>query len=72
MPVVGLKAMSQNTYEKLRAQVRLLQEQGRLATTLTREEKIDWAYGNTVIENQDVTREMVEAAYDAGIGKRSG
>jgi hypothetical protein len=25
---------------------------------------IDWAYGNTVIENENVTREMVETAFD--------
>ena len=60
--------MSQNTYEKLRAQVRLLQEEGRLSKTLTRDEKIDWAYGNTVIENADVTRAMVETAYDTKAG----
>ena len=51
------------TYEELRAQVRQLQESGRLPKVLTAEEKIDWAYGNTVIENENVTREMVATAY---------
>jgi hypothetical protein len=55
--------MQNKTYEELRAKVRELQEQGKLGKTLTADEKIDWAYGNTVIENKDVTREMVEDAY---------
>jgi hypothetical protein len=55
--------MATTTYEELRAKVRALQEQGRLSKTLNAEEKIDWAYGNTVIENQNVTREMVVSAY---------
>lgn len=29
---------------------------------LTMADKIDWAYGNAVIENPEVTREMVEEA----------
>ncbi|MBI4953991.1 MAG: hypothetical protein HY908_18345 [Myxococcales bacterium] len=52
------------TYEELHARVKQLQAEGRLATTLSRDEKIDWAYGNTVIENASITREMVESAYD--------
>jgi len=55
--------MANTTYEELRAKVRELQESGKLAKTLTAEEKIDWAYGNTVIENDAVTREMVQTAY---------
>lgn len=55
------------TYEELMAQVQRLQSEGKLSKHLTAEEKIDWAYGNTVIENPDVTRQMVEEAY----GKRS-
>ncbi len=51
------------TYEELRAKVRELQQNGRLSKTLTADEKIDWAFGNTVIENEAVTREMVSTAY---------
>lgn len=29
---------------------------------LTQEQRVDWAYGTTVIENPAVTRSMVEAA----------
>lgn len=35
-----------------------------LSVRPTREQRIDWAYGNTKIENSDVTREMVERAVD--------
>jgi hypothetical protein len=31
----------------------------------TREQRIDWAYGNTKIENSTITREMAERAVDA-------
>jgi hypothetical protein len=57
--------MSTKTYEELRAQVLKLQAEGALPKTLSRDEKIDWAYGNTVIENENVTRQMVEEAYDS-------
>jgi len=30
----------------------------------TREQRVDWAYGNAKIENSDVTREMAERAVD--------
>src|SRR5690606_15349741 len=49
------------TYEELRAKIRELQQSGRLSKTLTADEKIDWAFGNTVIENAAITREMVES-----------
>jgi len=52
------------TYEELMAQVQRLQSEGRLSKRLTAEERIDWAYGNTVIENADVTLKMVEEAYE--------
>jgi hypothetical protein len=51
------------TYEELMAEVQHLQNEGKLSKHLTAEEKIDWAYGNTVIENPEVTRQMVEEAY---------
>lgn len=56
---------SSNTYESLYAQVRALQDQGVLPNRVTREQAIDWAYGNTKIENPDITREMVAEGYDA-------
>lgn len=52
------------TYEELFAMVTQLQDEGRLPTHVTRAQAIDWAYGNTKIENPDVTRKMVEAAMD--------
>jgi hypothetical protein len=57
------RTMANETYEKLRAKVRQLQETGELSKELTAEEKINWAYGNTVIENSNVTVEMVQSAY---------
>jgi hypothetical protein len=58
-----------NTYEELKEKVRQLQEAGKLSKSLTPEEKMDWAYGNTVIENAAVTREMVRTAYEAKLTK---
>jgi hypothetical protein len=52
------------SYEELLAEVRLLQDAGKLPVRPTREQRIDWAYGNTKIENGDVTREMAERAVD--------
>lgn len=50
------------TYEELAAQVKQLQAQDKLPRRPTREQRADWAYGNAVIENPDVTIEMAEAA----------
>jgi hypothetical protein len=36
----------------------------RPAATPTREQRIDWAHGSAVVENPDVTREMVVKAVD--------
>lgn len=62
--------MSQSTYEKLYAQMIELQDQGKLPTRVTREQAIDWAYGNTKIENPAITREIVAAEYDAKAARR--
>lgn len=52
----------QRSYESLKARVRQLREQGRDVRP-TVEERANWAYGTTVIENADVTEEMaLEAA----------
>jgi hypothetical protein len=52
------------SYEELLAEVRRLQDAGKLPVRPTREQRIDWAYGNTKIENSAVTREMAERAVD--------
>jgi hypothetical protein len=59
-----------DTYESLKARVLDLMSQGLLSPVPTREERIDFAYGNTKIENDDITREMVEAAVDRIDGLR--
>ncbi len=51
-------------YENLLAEVVRHQDEGAQPRHPTREQRIDWAYGNTKIENQDVTREMAERAVD--------
>jgi hypothetical protein len=53
-----------DTYETLKARVLEMMDKGQLSPVPTREERIDFAYGNTKIENDDVTRGMVEAAVD--------
>jgi hypothetical protein len=50
------------TYEQLKAHVQQLQREGLVRGRPTDEERIDWVYGNTKIENDDITREMVEQA----------
>ncbi len=51
-------------YEDLLAEVVRLQSEGRLPTTVSREQMIDWAYGTTKIENEDVTVEIATKAVD--------
>ena len=53
------------TYEQLLAEVQRLKNLGAFPAEPTREQRIDWAYGNTKLENADVTREMAELAVDA-------
>lgn len=53
-----------DSYEALKARILELMSTGQLSPVPTREERIDFAYGNTKIENDDVTRGMVEAAVD--------
>lgn len=50
------------TYDDLKRKAQRLQAEGALPRTLTRSEVADWAYGNAVIENDRVTREMAERA----------
>ena len=50
------------TLRELQRKVRCLQEEGRLPVWPTDEQRADWAFGNTVIENGDVTFEMAQRA----------
>ena len=50
------------TYEELQKRVSELQKAGKLPTWPTAEQRADWAYGNTVIENSSVTLEMAQKA----------
>jgi len=46
-------------------EVKRLQEKGELPTQPTREQRINWVFGNCKLSNPDVTMEMVERAVDA-------
>jgi hypothetical protein len=54
-----------SNYDDLKAKVQTLLAAGQIANVPSREQRIDFAYGNTKIENEKVTREMVERAVDA-------
>lgn len=56
--------MIRRPYEELRDEVRRRQAEGTLRASPTREERIDWAYWNAVIENPEITPEAVERAFD--------
>jgi hypothetical protein len=49
-------------YEELSKQARQLQAEGKLPLRPTTEQVADWAYGNAVIENEEVTFEMARKA----------
>ena len=51
-------------YEKLKAEVKKLRAEGRVSGRPTDEERADWAYGTTVMENPKVTREMARKAVE--------
>ena len=52
-------------YDELKAKVQAMLAAGEIQRVPTREQRIDFAYGNTKIENEQVTREMVEKAVNA-------
>jgi hypothetical protein len=54
--------MKDKNYEELREQTRRLQTEGKLPVRPTDEQVADWAYGNAVIENDEVTLEMAKRA----------
>jgi len=56
--------MTTKTYEELRKEVRRLQDAGKLPTQPSRAQRVDWAYGQTKIENSNVTRADAEAGVD--------
>lgn len=45
------------TYEQLVVEVKRLQSEGSLPTQPTQAQRVSWAYGQTKLENSDVTRE---------------
>jgi len=51
-----------NHYEHLKAEVQHLQRLGKFGIVPNDEQRVDWAYGTTKLENDDVTREMAEDA----------
>lgn len=54
-----------NTYDDLKAKIQEMLAAGQVERVPSREQRIDFAYGNTKIENEAVTREMAEHAVDA-------
>lgn len=54
-----------NVYEELKAKVQSLLAAGKIQATPNRDQRIDFAYGNTKIANALVTREMAVRAVDA-------
>ncbi len=57
------------TFEKLKAELHRLREAGAISGSPTPEERADWAYGTTKIENEEITREMTIAAVRERDGK---
>ncbi len=56
--------MTELTLDQLIEQIRKLRADGAISTKLSRAETISFAWGNAHISNPNVTREMVEEAYD--------
>lgn len=54
--------MKPSTYEIAKEYVKELVRQGIWTPDLTQEERADWAYGNTKLQNDSVTREMARQA----------
>lgn len=53
------------TYEQLLAEVKRLQAEGKVPTTPNKAQIIDFAYGNTKVENQKITRKIATRAVTA-------
>jgi hypothetical protein len=54
-----------STYDDLKNKIQKAMAAGQIDRVPSREQRIDFAYGNTKIENEAVTREMCERAVDA-------
>lgn len=48
------------TYDDLKAQIQKLVSEGKIGIKPDDLQRVDFAYGNTKIENEDITREIVE------------
>ncbi len=57
------------TFDQLKAELRRLRREGTISGSPTPEERADWAYGTTKIENEEITREMTIAAVRERDGK---
>jgi hypothetical protein len=57
------------TFDELKAELRRLRREGTISGSPTPEERADWAYGTTKIENEEITREMTIAAVRERDGK---
>ncbi|HEX3577673.1 MAG TPA: hypothetical protein VHY33_03840 [Thermoanaerobaculia bacterium] len=57
------------TFEQLKAELRRLKDDGKISGSPTPEERADWAYGTTKIDNEEITREMTIAAVRDRDGK---
>ena len=57
-------------YGSVKAEAVAARLRDRVPAVVTREQAADWAYGNAVMENEAVTREMAERAADERASKR--
>jgi hypothetical protein len=60
---VEITRMAPSTKDLLDRAAQLVRERGG-SVVLSAEERVDWAFGNAVIENQRITRELVQRAAD--------
>jgi len=51
------------TTEELIQRVKRLHAEDKVPSRLTDEERKGWAYGNTRIENRDITRDIIDSAF---------
>ena len=56
--------MAKRTYDNLKSKVQALVAQGKIPREPTREQRIDIVYGNTKMENSEITMAMVVDAID--------
>lgn len=56
-------------YNELKEKIQQLQGEGKLPSQPTRAQRVDWAYGNTALDCDGVTRDMAEQAVTEKYGK---